>query len=255
MKKLLILIFLSLFAGRAESADVPAATLWQQGNTAYQQKNYEASIAAYEALLRQQPHTAEVYFNLGNAFYRSNKVAEAVLQYERARFCNPSLQGVADNILLAQQRIPNALKSSEDIFFVRWWQLLSAGNKAGMWAFLGLAVFLALLGFILIANTRNKYRSFAPQVYLLGGFTLSILLLLAFTSAHNARSTDKAVVMNSAAVMVPEPGQTKGQIIIPQATVVHMGEARGQWVAVELPDSRSGWMSLSDITPVQNNGK
>ena len=54
-----------------------------EGDSAYMKNDYAAAIQIYETLL-QQGEAAELYYNLGNSYYKSNNIAKAILNYERA---------------------------------------------------------------------------------------------------------------------------------------------------------------------------
>lgn len=220
---------------------------WNKANAAYKQKQYDSAIFYYTEIIVLQPGNAIVYYNLGNAYYKSNRVSEAVLNYERALFYNTSLNDARDNLVLTRSRIPNSLKQYKDIFFIRWWSQLTAGNTAATWAILSLCLFLGLLGMAL-SNIIKKNKKIPGQVFVLTPLLLLFFLFCAFTAAQNATKTNKAVVMTNTAVMTAAPNMYKGQIAIPEATTVKTGREEGSWIAITLPDHREGWIQKSALT-------
>lgn len=248
MKKLIALfcVCLQLTAGFAENK---TANSWQDGAAAYQRKDYNTAAQIYEDLLRKDPNMAEACYNLGNTYYRMNRISEAVLQYQRALFLRPDMKTAEDNSRLAQQRIPNATRVLPDIFFVRWWTQLSSGAHANFWAATALLVFLGFL--TLIGFSKARPGRIPPQAIALIALLWCCLLLPAYFSAEHAKSTDRAVVMGNNAQLSASPGQTKGRTPVPEATVVRAGERKGDWICVTLPDNRSGWMPVSELGFVQ----
>lgn len=247
-------LILFIFSGSTTfAANQKNAQLWAKANTAYQQKQYDAAIQLYENILAAEPHNANLYFNLGNAFYRTNKVSDAVLAYERAAYYNPSLIQAADNLVLTKSRIPNYIKESKDIFFVRWWKNATKSTYANLWASLAILSFITLLALIFI-RIRNS-KNIPEQFYFILPLLTIVLLFFAYTASQNGLYSSKAVIMNTNASMTVLPNNYKGQSLIPEGTTVETEEQKGNWIAVTLPDNRSGWMKLSDLTFVQGTRK
>lgn len=224
--------------------------LWSRANNAYQQKQYDSAISYYQQLVKVQTQNPLVYYNLGNAFYKNNKVADAVLSYERALFYDPTLSNAQDNRLLAKSRIPNAIKQIPEIFFIRWWQQLTAAHTLTRWSILSLVLFLSFLTMILLRILRKS--TFPVQLYFILPLINSLMLICAFTAANRATHSKLAVVMANNATMTIMPNSYKGQSLIPEATTVEIGEQKSNWIAVTLPDNRAGWMQISDLSFVQN---
>src|ERR1700679_3139368 len=107
MKKsylILVIILLSCFRSMAvESYNVQ----WQKGTTFYAQKQYDSAAIYFEQIAALKPQNAEVYYNLGNTYYRLNKIAPAVLNYQRALQINPDYKDAKDNLALTETRISN----------------------------------------------------------------------------------------------------------------------------------------------------
>ena len=56
----------------------------KEAEVAYTKEDYGKAIELYEGLLKTHGESAEIYYNLGNAYYKENKIAPAILNYERA---------------------------------------------------------------------------------------------------------------------------------------------------------------------------
>lgn len=248
MKRYLLPAFLLCLYVLPAAAIDSLGVYWQKAHTAYKAKQYDVAARYYEDILSAQPMHAAAYYNLGNAYYKSNNVSKAVLNYERALFYDPGMTQAQDNLLLAKSRIPNAIRSAEDIFFVRWWHSLTSGNTTNTWAIISLITFLILLGAILLPYS-GKRRVVPAQFFFFTPLVLLLFLFCAYISANNATYSSKAVVMGRTAAFVTAPGVYKGQSIIPEATTVATGAtAKGGWIAVTLPDNRSGWMQQTELT-------
>src|SRR5580698_2386656 len=105
-------------------------TQWQKGTAFYQQMQYDSAAYYFEQVAALKPQNAEVYYNLGNTYYRLNKIPQAVLNYERALRINPEHKDANENLLLTQNRIINRIQPANEIFFITWWQAVTRQDKA-----------------------------------------------------------------------------------------------------------------------------
>ncbi len=233
-------------AANVFAAEENISPYWNRANNAYTRKQYDSAVFYYSKIAGLQTSNALVYYNLGNAYYKSNRIALAVLSYERALFYNPALDQAKDNLNLAKNRIPNALKQRQEIFFIRWWQSSTSGNTATAWAIISLLVFLGFIAIIFLSV--HNTRKIPGQLFLLTPVLIFLLLFCSFTAAKNANSTRAAVTMNATTIMTIAPNEYKGQVIIPEATTVETGETKGNWIAVTLPDNREGWVQKAELS-------
>ena len=248
MKKLIALSTFLIAYVSALAVD-NSAKKWQDAAKAYNSKDYSTAAAIYEEMLRESPIQGAVCFNLGNTYYRMNRIPEAVLQYERAAFLQVEEKLAKENAKIAQLRIPNAIREVPDIFFVRWWYAATSGSTANLWAAAGMIIFLSILG--LVWRYRTGPGSVPLQLIALAAFVWVCVLIPAYYSAENARSTSRAVVMNSGAVMSPLLSSNKSSFPVPEATVVTTGARKGVFITVTLPDNRTGWMRVEELGFVQ----
>lgn len=246
MKHFLSILFFILSLAPATQA-VPAAELWQKGNAAYRQKHYDSAAALYEQLVQQQP-TATVCYNLGNAYYRANKIGPAVLNYERALRLKPDFKEAADNLMLTQNRIGNRVQQGQDIFFVRWWNAVTKGSNANTWAVVNILVLLVLLATLLVKRFRNP-SWMRPQIT--GALIVVWLaaLIIAIQSAGNAASHNMAVVMQPDTLLTTDQA-SKTQSLLPEGTKVTVLNQKGGRTEVKLGDGRTGWVQDSAIAVI-----
>jgi tetratricopeptide (TPR) repeat protein len=252
-KSILLFILLSIyhFISFAQSN----GQLWTKGNNAYQNKEYQNAIKCYEQIQKSEPNNAIMYFNLGNAYYKINDISHAVLNYERALFFKPEFKEAKDNLKLSKSRIVNPLKEAEKIFFLKWWEKLTSGTNTNTIALCGLIIFLFFIAIILWAIANNKLKKIPFQFYLFIPIFNLLIFYLSYLSLQNKLNSNVAIVMNNNSFMQVQPNTTKGKINIPMATSVKIGEKKGNWIEVTLPDNRTGWMLEATLQNVQINNK
>ena len=115
MKILLTAVCVWLCAGSAASAQ-DARTLFDEGNTLYLQQRYPEAIALYEAVLKGGLESGELQFNLGNAYFKSGRLAPAILAFERAHSLMPNDDDVVFNLQYANLRVVDKIDPVPQLF-------------------------------------------------------------------------------------------------------------------------------------------
>ena len=151
MKSYLLTAIVLFTCMQSEAAD-SLSSAWQKANQFFQQKQYDSAILYYESLADRNISNPELYYNLGNAYYKANKIGPAVLNYERALQINPDYTEARDNLTLTQSRIANRIQEPQDIFFVAWWKSMTKQSLAGSWSIISLALFLLTLLIVVLRN-------------------------------------------------------------------------------------------------------
>ncbi|MBR6648598.1 MAG: tetratricopeptide repeat protein, partial [Bacteroidaceae bacterium] len=154
MKKILIytLIFMLPFAlyaqdstAVAQTVELPVSKSVLQGDSAYAKADYATAIAVYEAILAEGNEAASLYYNLGNAYFKSDEIAKAILNYERALLLDPSDKDIRFNLEFARSKTVDKVTEGYTIFFVRWIEELINTMSMDAWCILGITAFVLLL--------------------------------------------------------------------------------------------------------------
>ncbi|MBT8264093.1 MAG: tetratricopeptide repeat protein, partial [Muriicola sp.] len=99
---------LSIFISFLTSAQNNA--LFENATTAYNKGNYEAAIQNYLEILENGEHSAILYYNLGNAYYKLNKIGPSIYYYEKALLLDPNDTEIKQNLAFAQNMTIDAIE-------------------------------------------------------------------------------------------------------------------------------------------------
>lgn len=237
---LLILMVLAPALLRADTAGD-----WAKANAFYQQKNYDSAAVYYEKVAAGKPRQAAVFYNLGNTYYRLNRIGIAVLNYEKALKRDPGMSEACDNRQLAQSRISNHINSGGDVFFVRWWKSGTHPAYTTAWSVTALLLFITTLVLASLRLFGNK-TGIRSKLIAASALLFAVSLIFVFVSAgrHDGQS---AVVLNDAVPLTGAANAIKPLALVPEGTVVQIQtNSRGQML-VTLPDGRSGWIEASAL--------
>jgi len=227
-------------------------SVWQRGNSFYKAKQYDSAATCYEVLAKQRVKNPELYFDLGNTYYKQNNVPKAVVNYERAIWLDPGFKQARENLLLTQTRINNRISEVGEIFFIEWWSWLTAANKSNLWAVVSLIIFIAIIAILFVNRSVRATRgAFIPgQIPVLLGLFWIFTTIFAYVATNHASDSELAVVMENDSPMMNVSLQGKPLAMIPGGTTVQVKSIKGDWMEIRLPDGRSGWVQTVNLEKV-----
>ena len=243
-------VFLLFAISRSFAAD-NIADAWQKGNELYQQKKYDSAAVYFSRVAASRPHSTDVYYNLGNTYYRMDKIGLAILNYERALHADPDNKNAKANLLVAQNHMSNHVQEADTLFLVTWWDVLISASRQRTWALLSLLLFVAIVAVMWVRKKSNKAgaRKVSPLLVTLGVVWLCTTVL-AIASAANSAGDNSAVVMQEDAPLMMEARPGKAVSLIPEGTLVQIKGSKGSYIAVTLPDGRTGWMKQELVNKI-----
>ena len=234
----------------ASAAEYPDS-LWNAGVEAYSNSRYQDAANNWNTLVNLGIEDDQLYYNLGNAYFKMEENARAILCYERALKLNPSNDDAAYNLEFARAGIQDQIVEIPDFFLKRWVDTLSSLCSSNAWsglAFALLALGLAMVLLFLLARSRAANRT---------GFVVAIVslllslscFLLASRQKSNYLRSDSAVVMTPVCTVksAPSGDNAKDLFVLHEGTKVKILDTVDKWLNIELADGRQGWMLSSDL--------
>jgi tetratricopeptide (TPR) repeat protein len=240
---LLLLPFFGIAAGAADS-------LFVKANKEYSQKKYEEAVNSYQKVLDAGAKTAAVYYNLGNAHYRLNSFASAILNYERAHRLSPNDKDINANLAFVNAKITDKMEVVPELFFKRWWISFLLLLTVQSWAILGVvALLLGFAGVIIYLFSREvgfKRLSFFSGLVLI---FLGICCVSFASAAEGYLLSHKGGIVFNGKVNVKSAPDTKQKtlMVIHEGTKVRIVEPKGEWLKVELPNGNVGWIEAAAV--------
>lgn len=250
-KLLLINILALLIFTQLRAAD--AEQVFKEAAQAYQEGNYSGAIEKYESVLKASVFSKELYYNLGNSYYRTNQTGRAILNFERALRLDPSDKETQHNLRLSESRIVENIEPLSDIFIFRWLKMGRRGLAANSWAVLTLlSLWLGIAGFIvwLIGKERLlKKRGF------IGGLIFTPLSILLFFMAQKAASDLAAnrfgiITVKEVAFKAGADANTTTSFTLHEGMKVEILDTVSNFTKVQLPNSEEGWIESNAIEKI-----
>ena len=220
-------------------------------DSAYSAGDYATAVDAYERLLADGGESAVLYYNLGNAYYKEDDMARAILNYERALRLDPSNKDIRFNLDLARSKTIDRVSERVEIFFVRWFHSFANMLPLDAWAWVAIVLFLLFvcsLALFIFGRGRGLKRLF----FILACIFLVLSLCangIGYSQKHRLTVRDTAIVMEPSVVVRSTPSASGTELF-----VLHEGRkvtikdnSMNAWKEIELEDGNVGWIEAKSL--------
>lgn len=247
MKRVFILLVSVLSFVVSSYAVVPTGD-FAKANAAYDAQDYQGAANQYEDILRKGSESASLYYNLGCAYFKLDKLAPSILNFERAHLLDPSNDDVTTNLEMARSKVVDEIDPVDRFFMLRLYDSVCSWISSNAWAYWSLAffyLFLAMVGLFFFSRVSSlKKVSFFTGIF---AFLLT-LATMSFASSSKEKATlhDYAVIFSATVTVKGSPEDTgKDVFVLHEGTKVKVKRVHNKWMEIQLADGRVGWLKES----------
>ncbi|MDO9512890.1 MAG: tetratricopeptide repeat protein [Bacteroidales bacterium] len=251
MKQTLLAIFLLSFPilmmGNNSAAELDSAT------AAYTAGNYQKAIWHYQKVVDMKLESAELYYNLGNSWFKLNEMAPAILYYEKALRLDPNHADIQFNLKVANSRIVDKIDEVPQLFYERWWSKIKNLFNGNRWAFIslisfGLMLSLGILFFLTFSGNMRRLSFWS-------GLTIMLIFFISSGFAWQARAEkihhNQGIVFTQSVSVKSSPDQSSTDLfVIHEGTKVRITERIGEWIEVRIANGSTGWIQKNDLKEI-----
>ncbi len=225
----------------------------QNADDEYAKGNYQQAIKDYQELLKTGV-SAELYYNLGNAYFRTDNITQALLAYERALRLSPGDDDIRYNLQYARSKTIDKITPQTEMFFVTWYNSLVNFTSVDGWAktavFCMVVALLLTLIFLFAPQIWARKASFYSAIVLLVVFVVSNIF--AFQQKCKLENSKSAIVTATTVSVKNTPAKSGADVfVIHEGTSVEITDrAMKEWRGIKLADGREGWLLVSQIEEI-----
>lgn len=243
---LLILYFILLYCNlSAIASDSSAHSLFFEANKAFRQEDYETAIENYKALINLGITTGDVFYNIGNSYFRMGQTGWAILYYERAKMQMPDDADLDFNLRYANDQVSDKLEKKSSFYILSWLENFSLSYLFWIFIFINF-FFWALL--IIRRFIRSEWT-----YYLLLAFSIfwSISGLSLCAKWYEEVNDYRAVVVAEEITVRAGPDETDTALFnLHSGTIVKCERNEGNWRLIQFTPEKRGWTEADSVIPI-----
>ncbi len=222
-----------------------------EADVLYSSGAYEQALHAYESIITTRGISSELYYNIGNCYYKMNDIAKAILNYERAMLLNPNDDVIHFNLELAKSKTIDKITPLSELFFVSWsiWFVNLLGTNT--WAILVVISFICLIVcfFVYLFCHQIVIRKLS--------FLISIAFLImcvtfnisSYVQKKKMIDRNKAIVMQPIVTVKSTPDSSGTDLfVLHEGVKVEIKDgAMSEWKEIRIEDGNVGWIPSKSI--------
>lgn len=235
----------------------------QQADSAYNKESYNEAVTLYLESIEQDGISSDIYYNLGNAYYRAGQLGKAIISYERALAVDPSNSEARTNLDFVRTRIVD-IPEDDSSFLSNLHKDISALMTPNGWAVMAFVLFIILLStvalYIFSSNVRMRKTGFFGGIVVLFLFVYTVIVASQTASAIDTH--DRAIVTVPTTVLssAPRSSRSKTEKVVPihEGTKVRIIDSLstpddpevGKWYDVKINNSTRAWLNAADVEKI-----
>lgn len=244
------LIFITVFFSSSFVVFALTDDLYKEGNALYLKQSYNLAAEKYGQALKQNGPSFEIYFNLGNCYYKTGNFTQAILNYERAKKIKPFDEDLAMNIALANQNTIDKIEGSPQVFYQQWWNNYVSGSTTDVRTWLAIAcVWLAFAAACIYIFSRTYSLK---KISFLGIFIFSFIGLffgyVARQQYQQYTSSHEALIISQSSFVKSSPDDKGTNLFqLHSGTKINITDELEGWKKIKIPNGNEGWIRSGDL--------
>jgi tetratricopeptide (TPR) repeat protein len=222
-------------------------------NQNYEGGQYERAIDAYEDLIAAGIRDSDVYYNLGNAYFKQGDIGRAILNYRRAQYLDPIDPDVMTNLRIARAQTLDQLEADSGGALINLIELAEEWLTLNQAAILALLLWVLICGFLLLAIFVRRLRNLSAFAMAVLGVFLVIGLISMANRLYKENQFPPAVIIAEEVDVTSGPGGSDQYLVefdLHAGAEVLLVERRPGWRRISLPGNLQGWVPQDAVEPV-----
>jgi tetratricopeptide (TPR) repeat protein len=238
MKRLTFILF-AIFSINTYASD----SLFNKANELYSKEKYTDAILIYDSIISNGLESSDLYYNLGNCYYKNSDWANAIWHYEKSLKLE-SLANTLQNLELVQLKIVDRIEPLPQLFYTKWWHNLLSLFKTRTWQILSIII----IFFVFLIRTLNQFINFKKDNFSHFLIPIAVTLLFISTSSyHNNYSKKEAIIFSSSVVINSAPTNNSTNLFsLHSGSKVVIIDQIGDWINIKIANGNRGWIKQTD---------
>jgi len=219
--------------------------LFDEANKLYQQEKYQEAIYNYLEIMKNGYESWQLYYNLGNVYYKTRQFGSAILNFERALKLDPKNEDILFNLQIANMSVVDKIVTPPQFFISKWLSDLKSLWGIQTLTFMAIVFYLVTTLLIIVKIFVRRHR---PQrllnVLLIPIVTLLLIVSIIFIIRIHENNTFRyAIVLTNKVDVLSSPEEQGTELFsLHEGVKFKVEELRGEWAKIRLADGKVGWV-------------
>jgi tetratricopeptide (TPR) repeat protein len=224
----------------------------------YSKGEFQKAIDRYQSVLNAGYASVEIYYNLGNAYFKIHNIKASILNYEKAKLLDPSDSDIQYNLEMARSFTVDKIESMNEVFFITWLKWVRDLLPASNWAWISLITFFIALSAFLVYLISGKL--ILRKLGFILGVVIFVISVISFAMGYQLRkvqtANNTAIIFTPTVTVKSTPAESGNNLFVLHegAKVEIMTEMSDMnkidWCEVRIADGNKGWIKRADLEKI-----
>ncbi|MFN8258680.1 MAG: tetratricopeptide repeat protein [Bacteroidales bacterium] len=225
----------------------------KDANRAYNEGEFQKAAEQYEKLVKTGYSAAELYYNLGNSYYRLGDYKSAILNFERAKKLAPGDENIQINLEFSQKYVQDKIEELPEFFLISWIRGFFDLFSSKSWGIISITGFIGFLSLALVFLFTRVLLFRKIAFYL--GIIIAFISLVSFYASYKQykiQTTHNTAIIFEQSVSVKSSPNENGTVlfVIHEGLKVTITGTSGNWKEIKLSDGKIGWLPKESIVEI-----
>lgn len=244
----IVVLFLMLVSYASENQLVIA-----KANKAYAEGLFTKAVELYKQVLTSGNESWELYYNLGNSYYKLNDFTSAILYYEKAKKLNPGNEDINFNIKVTNNKIADRIEPLPEMFYKRWYRNLVELFSVDNWARIVILSFILSLSFglLYVISQRVLLRKVGFWTGIIFFIISLISVLFSVQNYHTLQNNTEAIIFTPTVTIKSSPDEKSIDLfVLHEGAKVQILDNIGNWYEIRIANGSVGWLLTSSVEKI-----
>jgi len=224
-----------------------------KANRMYGNGSFTESVDLYKKVIALGNESPDLYYNLGNSYFKLNDYSNAILWYERAKRLDPGNEDIEFNLKVTNNKIADQIEPLPELFYKRWFRSLVNLFPSDTWARMGIILFILALasGSLYLLSRVLILRKFGFWV---GAFILLfsiITILFSWNSYTTVKNANEAIIFTPTITIKSSPDEKSVDLfVLHEGTKVQIKDQIGSWYEIRIANGSVGWIPANTLEKI-----
>jgi tetratricopeptide (TPR) repeat protein len=244
--------FFASVSSFATEAEEQLNGIFSKANNLYQAGKFDEALSTYQTIQNTHLESADLYYNMGNCYFKLNKLAFSILYYEKALQSNPQHVDADHNLRFAHTRLIDKISPLPEFTLVRWWKNFVQSFSSKQWAFVNIALVSLLC--LLIALFVSTFSYAARISYFIGSIVISLAFLLSLYASiwlNSQSKTDFGILTEASTYIKSAPSNDATDLfILHEGIKFKIIQTNQDWTRIMIEDGKDGWLPANQFEKI-----
>lgn len=229
--------------------------LFEDANNYYNEGKYQEAVDNYLNILETGQHSAALYYNLGNAYYKINQIAPSIYYYEKALQLSPHDADIKNNLAFAENMTIDAVETIPQTAMSKLAENIIGKFSYHTWAIASIVLMILFAaGFLAYYFSVYQHKKRLFFVMCIIALALCILSFISAQYQYNYNKTQRpAIIFEQEISVMSEPNdRSEAVFLLHEGTKVNVQEELGTWKKIRLADGKIGWLPAESLKEIKD---